>query len=103
MSGSLGEEARWGDFGTRVAALGVHSVVSLPLRLGSKVVGAVTVEQAVGVLIAREGLDADAARRRLSVSAQERGERVSVVAAALVADAVRRTSGGGPTDQGAGA
>lgn len=43
MSGSLEDEARWGTFGARVADLGVHSVVSLPLRLGGEVVGAMNV------------------------------------------------------------
>ena len=43
MSGSLESEERWGDFGGRVAAMGVHSVVSLPLRLGNDVVGAMNV------------------------------------------------------------
>jgi GAF domain-containing protein len=43
MSGSLEDEARWGTFGGQVAAMGVHSVVSLPLRLGDEVVGAMNV------------------------------------------------------------
>ena len=43
MSGSLEDEPRWGTFGRQVAAMGVHSVVSLPLRLGDEVVGAMNV------------------------------------------------------------
>ena len=43
MSGSLEDEPRWGTFGGQVAAMGVHSVVSLPLRLGDDVVGAMNV------------------------------------------------------------
>lgn len=43
LSGSLGDDPRWGTFGTRVAQLGVHSVVSPPLRQGDKVVGAMNV------------------------------------------------------------
>jgi hypothetical protein len=31
LSGSLGGDRRWPQFGSRVARLGVHSVVSLPL------------------------------------------------------------------------
>jgi GAF domain-containing protein len=43
ISRSLREEPRWGDFGRRVADLGVHSVVSLPLRVGDDVFGAMNV------------------------------------------------------------
>jgi GAF domain-containing protein len=43
MSGSLGGEARWPRFGPRVGRLGVHSVLSLPLLLPDKVVGALNV------------------------------------------------------------
>jgi GAF domain-containing protein len=43
MSGSLGGDSRWPRFGGRVARLGVHSVVSLPLLTPDGVVGAMNV------------------------------------------------------------
>ncbi|MCK9922023.1 GAF and ANTAR domain-containing protein [Frankia sp. AgPm24] len=43
VSGSLGGEARWPRFGPRVGRMGVHSVLSLPLLLPDRVVGAMTV------------------------------------------------------------
>jgi GAF domain-containing protein len=43
MSGSLGADSRWPRFGGRVARLGVHSVVSLPLITPDEVVGAMNV------------------------------------------------------------
>lgn len=43
MSGSLGSDPRWTRFGGRVARLGVHSVVSLPLITPDGVVGAMNV------------------------------------------------------------
>jgi transcriptional regulator with GAF, ATPase, and Fis domain len=42
-SGSLGGDTRWSKFGARVARLGVHSVVSLPLMTPEGVVGAMNV------------------------------------------------------------
>ncbi len=42
-SGSLGGEPRWPRFGPRVGRLGVHSALSLPLRLPDAVVGAINV------------------------------------------------------------
>ncbi len=42
-SGSLGGEPRWPRFGPRVGRLGVHSVLSLPLLLPERVVGALNV------------------------------------------------------------
>lgn len=42
-SGSLGGDARWPRFGPRVGRLGVHSVVSLPMLLPDRVVGALNV------------------------------------------------------------
>jgi GAF domain-containing protein len=42
-SGSLGGDSRWSKFGARVARLGVHSVVSLPLVTPDGVVGAMNV------------------------------------------------------------
>ena len=43
LSGSLGADPRWPRFGGRVARLGVHSVVSLPLITPDGVVGAMNV------------------------------------------------------------
>jgi len=43
VSGSLGGDSRWPRFGGRVARLGVHSVVSLPLITADGVVGAMNV------------------------------------------------------------
>jgi hypothetical protein len=42
-SGSLGADEMWPRFGPRVARLGVRSVVSLPLLVGSEVLGAMNV------------------------------------------------------------
>jgi ANTAR domain/GAF domain len=42
-SGSLGGEGRWPRFGPRVGRMGVHSVLSLPLLLPDRVVGAMNV------------------------------------------------------------
>jgi GAF domain-containing protein len=43
MSGSLGGDGRWPQFGSRVARLGVHSAISLPLVTEDGVVGAMNV------------------------------------------------------------
>jgi transcriptional regulator with GAF, ATPase, and Fis domain len=43
MSGSLGGDQRWPQFGSKVARLGVHSAVSLPLITATGVVGAMNV------------------------------------------------------------
>jgi len=43
VSGSLGSDPRWKRFGGRVARLGVHSVLSLPLATPDRVVGAMNV------------------------------------------------------------
>ncbi|WP_261556760.1 GAF and ANTAR domain-containing protein [Frankia tisae] len=43
LSGSLGGEARWPRYGPRVGRMGVHSVLSLPLLLPDRVVGAMNV------------------------------------------------------------
>ena len=41
VSGSLGSDDRWPRFGGRVARLGVHSALSMPLIVGEKVIGAI--------------------------------------------------------------
>jgi GAF domain-containing protein len=43
ISGSLGGDPRWRRFGGRIARMGVHSVVSLPLLAPDEVVGALNV------------------------------------------------------------
>lgn len=42
-SGSLGGDPEWPRFGPRAGRLGVHSVLSLPLRLEDRVLGAINV------------------------------------------------------------
>lgn len=41
VSGSLGGDRRWPRFGGRVARMGVHSVLALPLLVGEQVIGAI--------------------------------------------------------------
>jgi GAF domain-containing protein len=41
VSGSLGSDGRWPHFGGRVARMGVHSALSLPLLVGEQVIGAI--------------------------------------------------------------
>jgi GAF domain-containing protein len=41
VSGSLGSDSRWPRFGGRVARMGVHSALALPLLVGDEVIGAI--------------------------------------------------------------
>lgn len=41
VSGSLGSDQRWPRFGERVARLGVHSVLALPMSIDGRLVGAI--------------------------------------------------------------
>ncbi|HEX4587467.1 MAG TPA: GAF and ANTAR domain-containing protein [Mycobacterium sp.] len=41
VSGSLGSDRRWPQFGGRVARMGVHSALALPLMVGDQVIGAI--------------------------------------------------------------
>jgi GAF domain-containing protein len=41
VCGSLGSDTRWPRFGGRVARMGVHSALSLPLLVGDQVIGAI--------------------------------------------------------------
>jgi GAF domain-containing protein len=41
VSGSLGSDSRWPHFGGRVARMGVHSALALPLAVGDRVIGAI--------------------------------------------------------------
>ncbi|GAB2581535.1 GAF and ANTAR domain-containing protein [Microlunatus antarcticus] len=43
MSGSLGGDTRWPRFGGRIARMGVHSALSLPLIASDEVVGAMNI------------------------------------------------------------
>ena len=43
MSDSLGADDRWPEFGSKVAGLGVHSALSLPLITAGRVVGAMNI------------------------------------------------------------
>ena len=61
-------------------------------RLQASLNTQMVVEQAVGVLIGRENVDADEARQRLDDLSEQRGERLGVVARDLVDDAVRASS-----------
>lgn len=57
VSGSLGQERRWPRFGPRVSRMGVQSVLSLPLVLPEKVVGALNI-----YAHAKDAFDPDAVR-----------------------------------------
>jgi GAF domain-containing protein len=41
VSGSLGSDRRWPHFGGKVARMGVHSVLALPLVVGEQLIGAI--------------------------------------------------------------
>ena len=41
VSGSLGSDRRWPRFGGRVARMGVHSALALPLTIGEQVIGGI--------------------------------------------------------------
>lgn len=41
VSGSLGADNRWPSFGGRVARIGVHSALALPLLVGDQLIGAI--------------------------------------------------------------
>jgi GAF domain-containing protein len=72
-SGALGSEPRWPRFGPQAAALGVHSVLSLPLLSNERVLGT------INVYAHRVGAFSD--------EAAEVGERFAVSAAAAVVNA----------------
>jgi len=80
-SGSLGGDVQWPRFGPRVGRLGVHSVLSLPLLVAGRVVGAMNVYAH--------------SRDAFSVEAVRLGElfavpaAVSVLNAQLIADSQR--------------
>jgi GAF domain-containing protein len=91
VSGSLGADVRWPRFGGRVARLGVHSALSLPLITSDGVVGAMNV-------YAR-------AKHVFDDRAAELGELFAVPAAVAVQNArvleeTRRLADGGRTCRG---
>ena len=156
LSGSLGADPRWRQFGGRIARMGVHSVVSLPLITPDKVVGAMNVyahaknafderaatlgqvfagpaaiavqnaqileqtrrladrlqatldermviERAIGVIMSRSGVGEAEARHRLVSLSQHEHQKLTVVAANLIDEAVRRARGRtAPGDSGPG-
>jgi GAF domain-containing protein len=57
MSGALGADESWPEFGPRAAALGVHSALSLPLIVAGEVIGSLNVYAHV-----HDAFDAPAAR-----------------------------------------
>lgn len=155
-SGNLGGETQWPRFGPRAGRLGVHSVVSLPLLLPGRALGALNVyarsrdafndravqlgeafaphaaasvsnaqllaqadrliaelheslasraeiDQAIGLVMSRTGLDAAAALDRLRSLSQARSVKVSEVARELLETAVLRARARGTRRPEAGA
>lgn len=84
VSGSLGSDDRWPRFGGRVARMGVHSALSMPLIVGEKVMGAINAY----------AYDRDAfAEHAVQLASQFAGPAaVSVCNAGLLADARDRTA-----------
>ena len=142
-SGDLGGDALWPLFGPQASELGVHSALSLPMLLGSEVIGALnmyshahdaftaesrrlgelfatsaavviynarlldqlrreneriqralgtraTIDQAIGMIMARSGISADDAFVRLRILSQREGTKLHLIAESIVAEAVRR-------------
>jgi GAF domain-containing protein len=86
LSGSVGRDHRWPHFGGRVARMGVHSVLALPLTVGEHAVGAISfyaysrdafTDHAVhiGSLFARAAA-VSVYHARLLAGARERSERL---------------------------
>ena len=143
VSGSLGSDKRWPHLGGRVARMGVHSALSLPLIVGGDVIGAINayansrdsfgeravrlgsqfagpaavsihnahllaiarerteqlqraldsravIDQAIGIIRSRSGVDAQVAFDRLIRMSQAENLKLHVVAEQLVGEAVRR-------------
>jgi GAF domain-containing protein len=84
VSGSLGSDDRWPRFGGRVARMGVHSALSMPLMVGEQVIGAINAYS--------HHRDAFA-EHAVQLASQFAGPAaVSVCNARLLADARDRTS-----------
>jgi GAF domain-containing protein len=143
VSGSLGSDPRWPHFGGRVARMGVHSVLALPLLVDELVIGAINsyaygrdafadhavelasqfarpaavsvyhaqllasarerterlqrallsravIDQAIGIIRSRSGVDAKEAFERLSELSQHQNIKLHVMADRLVEEAARR-------------
>ena len=143
VSGSLGGDQRWPRFGGRVARMGVHSALSLPLLITEEVVGAIdcfafdrnvfdehavrlgaqfaglaavsvhhaqllveawdraerltralehrpVIDQAIGIIRARTGVNTNDAFDRLRRISQSENAKLHIVAQQLVEEAVRR-------------
>lgn len=143
VSGSLGSDPRWPHFGGRVARMGVHSVLALPLVVDNRVIGAINsyaygrdafadhavqlgsqfarpaavsvyhallldsarerterlqralvsravIDQAIGIIRARSGVDASDAFDRLAHMSQKENVKLNLLAERLVEEAVRR-------------
>ncbi|HTI77558.1 MAG TPA: GAF and ANTAR domain-containing protein [Mycobacterium sp.] len=83
VSGSLGSDDRWPRFGGRVARMGVHSALSMPLTVGDEVIGAIN-----AYAHARDAFSEHAVR----LATQFAGPAaVSVCNARLLSDARERT------------
>ncbi|MGO9034270.1 GAF and ANTAR domain-containing protein [Mycobacterium sp.] len=143
ISGSLGSDQRWPRLGGRVARMGVHSALSLPLLVAEQVVGAIdcfafdrdvfdehavrlgaqfaglaavsvhnaqllvmacdraerltraldsrpVIDQAIGIIRARTGVNTDDGFDRVRQISQSQNAKLHVVARQLVEEAVRR-------------
>jgi GAF domain-containing protein len=143
VSGSLGSDQRWPHFGGRVARMGVHSALSIPLIVSDRLLGAINayairrdafgdhavrlgcefagpaavavhhaqllaearestarlkraldsravIDQAIGIIRSRSGVDADEAFARLTRISQSENVKLHTVAERLVDEAVRR-------------
>ena len=83
MSGSLGSDGRWPHFGGRVARMGMHSTLALPLIVGDQVIGSINAYA--------KGRDAFAEHAVELGSQFARPAAVSVYNAQLLANAQERT------------
>jgi GAF domain-containing protein len=143
VSGSLGSDPRWPHFGGRVARMGVHSVLAIPLVVDNRVIGAINsyaygrdafadhavqlglqfarpaavsvyhaqllasawerterlqralvsramIDQAIGIIRSRSGVDASEAFDRLTRMSQNENIKLHLLAEHLVEEAVRR-------------
>lgn len=114
MSGSLEKEARRGSSDQRAAELGEADAAPAAIavqrahvlgqtrrpaqRLQKSLVAQMVIEQAIGVVVGREGIEAGTARCRRAEPADARGDDLAVAGAALDAT-VRRAAGRGPADR----
>ncbi len=143
ISGSLGSDSRWPHFGGRVARMGVHSVLALPLMVDKRVIGAINayayvrdafadhavqlgsqfagpaavsvyhaqlldaarertarlqralvsravIDQAIGIIRSRSGVNSTEAFDRLTRMSQKENVKLHLLAEQLVEAAVRR-------------